>query len=102
MRRGISSFFIEMLFLSEMTITRATNAAIAFLKKLFSIDGRSPESLTNMFMAANENADINMHMIPFALLSILADGITMRLSATMGNFVRRISFLGLHLDRRRL
>ena len=53
-----------------MTMISATIAAIAFLKKLFSIDGISPERRTNIFMTANENADVSMQRIPFALLSI--------------------------------
>lgn len=38
--------------------------ATKFLKKLFSIDGKSPDRRTNMFIVAKQKADVNMQRIP--------------------------------------
>ena len=36
-------------------------AATRFLKKLFSIDGRSPDSFTHKFIIEKPNAEIKIH-----------------------------------------
>ena len=49
-----------------MTIANA--AAIAFLKKAFSIVGRSPAILTNSDISEKKKADAIMQIIPLVLL----------------------------------
>ena len=49
-------------------ITIANTAAIAFLKKAFSIVGRSPAILTNSDISEKKKADAIMNNIPLVLL----------------------------------
>ena len=46
----------------------AKAAAIAFLKKAFSMVGRSPAILTNSDISEKKNADAIMQIIPLVLL----------------------------------
>ena len=51
---------------SRAMMAAAAMAAIALRKKLFSIDGRSPAALTNIFIRAKQNAEAMMQRTPFA------------------------------------
>ena len=48
-------------------IARAKKAATKFLKKHFCNEGKSPESLTNAFINAKQNADNIIKIIPLYL-----------------------------------
>ena len=49
-------------------VTSTIIRAMAFLKKAFSTDGKSPESLTNALISAKQNAEIIIHIIPLTVL----------------------------------
>ena len=49
---------------------QAKIAATKFRKKLFCIEGRSPDIRTNIFMSAKQNADMIMYKIPLYCLLI--------------------------------
>ena len=46
------------------SITKAKINATRLRKKLFCMDGRSPDSLTNRFIKAKKKADIRMNKMP--------------------------------------
>lgn len=50
---------------SRRSIASANNSATRFRKKLFWINGRSPESRTKAFIHAKQNADKMMQIMPF-------------------------------------
>ena len=51
----------KILFLAGKTCFASIVAATRFLKKLFSIDGRSPDSFTHKFIIEKPNAEIKIH-----------------------------------------
>ena len=46
----------------------AKKKATKFRKKLFWIEGRSPDSLTHRFINAKKKAEASMHRMPFTVL----------------------------------
>lgn len=56
---------------SRYKITAAKSSATKLRKKLFCIEGRSPESRTNKFIKAKKKDDAVMHKIPFCFCVII-------------------------------
>ena len=56
---------------SRYKITAAKISATKLRKKLFCMEGRSPESRTNKFIKAKKKDDAVMHKIPFCFCVII-------------------------------
>ena len=57
-------------FSERINIIPANNNAIRLRKKLFCIEGKSPERRTKVFIRAKKNAAVSIQRMPFCLLVI--------------------------------
>ena len=65
---------------------------IAFLKKLFCIDGKSPARRTKLFITVKQNADAMMRIIPL-YLSGIADNFNLLIISLLYNTIKRYRYL---------